>query len=90
MYVSPEFEQQKSQIQDETELFNEQLNINELFKLFENSNNISISNNISNINHNNNNITYPSSHQTKSFILDSSKNITNDDEAKILNTFKVN
>jgi chromosome condensin MukBEF MukE localization factor len=92
VYVSPEFEQQKTQIQDESELFNEQLNINELFKLFDNSNNISSGSNVDNNNNNNynsNNITYPSSHQAKSLILNSSKNTINDDEAKILITFKV-
>jgi len=87
-YVSQEFEEQKIQIQDDTEPFSEQLNMNELFKLFDNS-----TNNISNsFVTTTNNVTYPTSHQVKSFLLDSSNkkatNATNDDEAKILNTFK--
>ena len=60
----------------------EQIYLNDLYKLFENPNNET------NLIHNASNNSYPNAPQ--SFFMDSIKlNTVNDDEAKILNIFKV-
>lgn len=76
VYLSEQTIGQESDVQNEIEPFNDQLNINELFKLFDDNNN------------NNNNYTATTTPITKSYIIDANKT-TNDDEAKILKNFKV-
>ncbi len=73
VYLSEQTIGQESDVQNEIEPFNDQLNINELFKLFDD---------------NNNNYTATTTPITKSYIIDANKT-TNDDEAKILKNFKV-
>jgi hypothetical protein len=75
VYLSDQTIEQESDVQNEIEPFNDQLNINELFKLFDDNNN-------------NNNYTATTTPITKSYIIDANKT-TNDDEAKILKNFKV-